>query len=228
MASKAPSAASLPPPTPLTATATDQAAARTASKEWNDYVNRYAPLEGQYRDAVAGLNHQGHYDMAAGRAHAQDMAQFADARPKADPTQGAGFAEAMRTRLAGVGRAGKGVGDAYLNTRGRFLDAGLGVVNMGRGIADSNIGALNTLAGMNAQNALRAGDANMRNNSRAIQDRLDRNARYADILGAGLYTLGTNRASLGGQSYFDYWLNGSRQDQALAAQGAGLDGNWID
>lgn len=139
---------SAPDPVKPEPTATETAQARISAEKWNDFIERYQPIEGTLRDRINALDGDSAYARAIAQATNNASSQLggasmAAARQLAGGGNGGAFIQ------AGVGAgdmAAKGIGSQYLNQRANFLNQGKSLAEMGAGISAQGMGAFKSAA----------------------------------------------------------------------------------
>lgn len=145
-------------PAPIEPTATEIAQARISAEKWNDFTQRYMPVEGVLRDRVNALDSDSSYNramaIAANNASTQlGGAAMAGARQMA----GGGSPLAMLSAYTGANEmAARGMAGQYMNQRGNFLNQGKALMEMGSGISGQGMGAFKSVASYDTSEANRA------------------------------------------------------------------------
>jgi hypothetical protein len=157
-----PSAPEKPQPTE-----TEIAQARISAEKWNDFTQRYLPVEGLLRERTKALDSDAAYAKAMAQAANNASQQMGGASmAAAQQMAGGGSPLAMISAYTGANdMSANGMVQQYGNQRSNYLNQGTNLLKMGAGISG---------AGMNAFKSV------------ADYDRSDANRAYADSVGRNL------------------------------------------
>lgn len=145
-------------PEPLPPTATEIALARISAEKWNDFTQRYMPVEGVLRDRVNALDSDSAYKRAMAIAANNASTQLGGASmAAAQQMAGGGSPLAMLSAYTGANdMVAKGMAGQYMNQRGNFLNQGKALMEMGSGISGQGMGAFKSVASYDTSEANRA------------------------------------------------------------------------
>lgn len=157
-----PSAPEKPQPTE-----TEIAQARISAEKWNDFTQRYLPVEGLLRERTKALDSDAAYAKAMAQAANNASQQMGGASmAAAQQMAGGGSPLAMISAYTGANdMSANGMVQQYGNQRSNYLNQGTNLLKMGAGISG---------AGMNAFKSV------------ADYDRSEANRAYADSVGRNL------------------------------------------
>ena len=145
-------------PAPIEPTATEIAQARISAEKWNDFTQRYMPVEGVLRDRVNALDSDSAYKRAMAIAANNASTQLGGASmAAAQQMAGGGSPLAMLSAYTGANdMVAKGMAGQYMNQRGNFLNQGKALMEMGSGISGQGMGAFKSVASYDTSEANRA------------------------------------------------------------------------
>lgn len=145
-------------PEPIPPTATEIELARISAEKWNDFTQRYMPVEGVLRDRVNALDSDSAYNRAMAIAANNASTQLGGASmAAAQQMAGGGSPLAMLSAYTGANdMVAKGMAGQYMNQRGNFLNQGKALMEMGSGISGQGMGAFKSVASYDTSEANRA------------------------------------------------------------------------
>jgi hypothetical protein len=148
-----PSKPSMPEPT-----ATEIAQARISAEKWNDFTQRYLPVEGLLRDRTQALDSDAVYAKAMAQAANNASVQMGGAsKAAAQQMAGGGSPLAMLAAYTGADEmSANGMVQQYGNQRANYLNQGNNLLKMGAGISGAGMGAFKSVADYSRSDANRA------------------------------------------------------------------------
>jgi hypothetical protein len=170
------------PPGPTEAETTN---AKISSDKWDDFINRYMPVEAALQGKTRVLDSGDAYAKAMAKATNNASKQMGDASLAAARQMAAGGSPlAMLSAYAGANdMSADGIAQQYAGQRANYLKQAKGLTEMGAGISGQGMGAFKSVAEYDAD------EANRNYATNVARDIANTNAMTANI--GALGNLGT-------------------------------------
>lgn len=198
-------------------TAEEKALARRGANEFNDYVDRFLPVEDKFYELSRATDasreqQRGAANAEAAMAHAESRQGLGDAMARSGSAPSSGRAVLGTSDLSDAQAEGSAMaqGEADRAVQDREQNARVKMSAFGRELSDQSSMSLR-------DSGRRAQDAAGRAQERAIQDRQALISSASSVAG-----LGVAKATSGPYSGVKGVQRGSEQDHMLAAQTSGL------
>ena len=165
----------------------EQALAKVAMSQWQDYLKTYVPFENTYMDEVDRLNTGAQYDTAATlsalpieAAYSEAVTDTAGAMVQRGINPNSAKFKEQMTDIDTAKRAAKAdnINQAQVGQQSRYLDGVSNVVAMGQGQATTAINGMSDIATQSSREAYSKAN-------RALQRNSDRRAVVGAAVGAG-------------------------------------------
>jgi hypothetical protein len=131
--------------------------AEISSAKWNDFIDRYMPVETTLRDRTKALASDAAYAKAMAKATNNASKQMGDASwAAAQQMAGGGSPLAMLSAYTGANdMSANGIAQQYAGQRANYLNQAKGLTEMGAGISGQGMGAFKSVAEYEADDANR-------------------------------------------------------------------------